>query len=118
MALDTFDPGELPGFLEPLTWMEEMLLAPYRPLHRILYCRPYNAPSWQSHDTFAKSMCGHVVAVPSTGPHQLTQLLPCSIDELPKHITVVLLSPVSNVQHAKQLLKKCSYLQVRVCFAC
>lgn len=86
VCLATLDPGPCPS-LPPLTWLESVVLAPYRALRHIITVKPKG-------DSRAAVACntglvGHVIAVPHPGPGEfLNKVFPLPMENLPELINV------------------------------
>ena len=87
ISLARLDPGRAPADLPQLTWVEAVILSPYRAVRHIVVCKP---PGKNTADvTCFKGLRGHVVAVPQSGPGTLMEtVFPCPMENLPDVIQV------------------------------
>jgi hypothetical protein len=111
-SLVRFDIGPYPEQLEPLTWIEEMIVSVLRPCHHIIFVKPVGSQPWRPNDTFTRAMRGHVVAFPNPAPEELSRIFPLSLEEVPDMLSVVLLAPAQSQEQAERMAKKVKILQV------
>lgn len=110
-SLTRFDAGLYPVDLEPLTYLETLLVSPLRPYRNVFVMRGGNN-SWRSSDTLMKAMRGHVVAFENPDPSSLGLVFPLHPDNIPEVIQVVLLGSAATKEELHQKLSASPALTV------
>ena len=112
-SLARCDAGLRPLALDVLTWIEELIVSPYRPLRHVVVCRPRKGSEWRRADTFHQTLRGHIIAVPNPSSETLATTLPLRPDALPEHISVVLIAAAETLEEVRELAKDAPVLHVR-----
>ena len=87
ICLATLDPGMRPAHLEPLTWVESVVVAPFRAMRHIVSCKPKGDS--RAAVACSPALVGHVIAVPHPGPGELmNKVFPLPMEKLPDMISV------------------------------
>lgn len=109
--LGRFDAGLYPSDLEPLTYLETLLVSPLRPYRNVFVMRGGNN-SWRPADTLTKAMRGHVVAFENPDPTSLSLVFPLHPNDIPEVIQVVLLGSAATREELRQKLSASPALTV------
>jgi hypothetical protein len=107
-SLVRFDAGSTPLGLEPLTWIESMLVAPVRAKRYTVVLR--TATGFQRH----RAIRGHVIGVSNPPLGKLQNfLLPHSTDSLVSYIQIVFIRAVRDDAELLRLAQQTQVLKIR-----
>ena len=107
------DAGLRPLGLPVLTWIEEIIVSPYRPLRHVVVCRPRKGAEWRPADTFHQTLRGHVIAIPNPSSEALAAVLPLRPETLPEYVSVVLIVPAATLDDVRAAAEQAPVLHVR-----
>jgi hypothetical protein len=108
-SLVRVDTGKLPSHLEPLTYLENKLLAPQRGSRCLMIC---NTGRRRPADTCHKYLRGHVVAFPNPSTNELCDQFPLEMSKIPEVLQVVFLVAAPDRAAIEALARKTPALQV------
>lgn len=110
-SLVRVDTGVRPARLVPLTWIEELIVAPWRAFRCMIALK---GPS-DARPNFAiqQGLRGHVTAFPNPDPRRMATAFPPNPREIAKHVQVVLLTPAASEEEARKQARRVKPLHVR-----
>lgn len=112
-SLVCVDPGWPPEDLEPLTLLEELLLAAIRPQLFLLQLKLGGRSQTFPNSTYQTAMRGHVLAFPNPPMDTLAGMFPMPLEDVPEHFMVVFLAPAANQDDVVKMARRSKALQVR-----
>lgn len=116
-SLVRFDEGPWPvgpsgTGLETMTLVESAIVAPLRAFRLLLVCRPSGGGP-RPPDSLQRAMRGNVVAIPKSTPADLSKIFPCTLQDIPEIILVVLIVAASTRKKSREIAKTVAALHVR-----